>query len=81
VCPLFDFVCKHGLRSFTEKMRVRKGKGNTLSEVLSEPLVRMAEGLLSMEPSARMTICGQRFPGGADRPSVWDAEWLQAPSV
>jgi len=80
-CPLFDFVCKRGFRSFTERMKVLKGNGKTLSQVFSEPLVRLAEGLLSMEPAARMTIYGQRVPSDAERPSVWDAEWVRAPSV
>jgi serine/threonine protein kinase len=78
-CRLFDFVCQYGFRRFLKKRRVWKGKGDqTLSQVFSEPLVRLAEGLLSMEPADRTTICGQRFPGDVDRPSVWDAEWLRA---
>jgi serine/threonine protein kinase len=80
-CPLFDFVCRHGLRSLAERMKVWKGNGKTLSQVFSEPLVRMAEGLLSIDPAARMTISGQRLSSDAARPSVWDAEWLRTPSV
>jgi len=81
-CRLFDFIRQYGLRRFLEKRRVWRGKGDqTLSQALSEPLVRLAEGLLSMEPTDRTTICGQRFRSDADRPSVWDAEWSRTPSV
>jgi serine/threonine protein kinase len=80
-CKLFDFISKHGLRNFIERRKVWKGSGETLSQVFSEPLVSLAEGLLSMEPAGRTMICGECYPEDAGRPTVWDAEWLRTPSA
>jgi len=80
-CKLFDFISKHGLRNFCERRKVWKGNGETLSQVFSDPLMSLAEGLLSMEPAGRTMICGECYPEDTGRSTVWDAEWLRMPSV
>jgi len=80
-CKLFDFISRHGLRNFIERRKVWKGDGESLSQVFSEPLVSLAEGLLSMEPAGRTTICGECYPEDTGRPTAWYAERLRTPTV
>jgi hypothetical protein len=80
-CRLFTFIYRHGLRNALNQHTVWKVPGKFLSQVFSESVVSLAEGLLSMEPAGRTTICRECYPEDTGRPTVWDAEWLRMPSV
>jgi len=76
-CKLFSYVQTNGLRTFLQKRkcwRTTGGKGPRLAEVLSEPLVKLLEGLLEMQPKQRLTLGESCLEA---RPSVWDAsDWI-----
>jgi len=73
-CPCWGYVQNFGLRSFLDKRRVNDGAA-TAAEVLSEPLMRLLEGLLAPDPTARLTL-GERCFASCGRRSVWDEPWV-----
>jgi len=79
-CRCFDHVKKHGLRAYFQKRR--KGP-KTIDAITSEPLKRLLEGVLAVDPTQRLTL-GERnawSPYNSEkntRRSVWDQPWLYA---
>lgn len=74
-CKCFEYVKKHGIRSYLAK---RKLRSSTLrvSDIMSEPLVQLLEGLLALDPAKRLTLGESHWNGS--RRSVWDEPWIQS---
>mmetsp|Transcript_25301 Transcript_25301/g.40515 ORF Transcript_25301/g.40515 Transcript_25301/m.40515 type:complete len:471 (-) Transcript_25301:182-1594(-) len=72
-CKCFEYVRKHGFRSYLAKRKLRNSTQKVV-EVMSEPLVQLLEGLLAFDPAQRLTL-GERTWNGQRR-SVWDEAWL-----
>jgi len=72
-CQCFEFVQEHGLRAFMAERMVRDDGQRRLSDVVSEPVMQLLEGLLAHNPKDRLTL-GEK--NGAQRKSVWDMPWL-----
>jgi len=75
LCRLYDYISMHGLRSFMERRKVRKGDGECLIEVFSEPLIELLEGFLHLQPELRLTL-GEKV-WGKERSSAWDLTWVK----
>mmetsp|Transcript_84913 Transcript_84913/g.259264 ORF Transcript_84913/g.259264 Transcript_84913/m.259264 type:complete len:410 (-) Transcript_84913:133-1362(-) len=76
-CKCFDFVLRNGFRAYLKKRKLRGG-GGTVAQNMSEPLMRLLEGLLEINPEKRLTLGETVFDdgiGGARR-SVLDEPWL-----
>jgi hypothetical protein len=75
-CKCFDYVRQHGFRKYAQKRILPTRK--SVAETLSEPAMRMLEGLLSLEPAKRSTLGEKAWQveKGARR-SVLDEEWLR----
>mmetsp|Transcript_52622 Transcript_52622/g.112542 ORF Transcript_52622/g.112542 Transcript_52622/m.112542 type:complete len:413 (-) Transcript_52622:99-1337(-) len=72
-CKCFEYVRQHGLRAFLSKRRVPLGQDRVpVITVLSDHLVSLLTGLLSMDPDQRLELGGN----SGDR-SVWGQPWLQ----
>lgn len=74
-CKCFEYVRQQGFRAFLSKRRIPVGRERKpILQVISEPLCALISGLLSVDPSARLTV------GGAadDQRSVWSLPWLHA---
>jgi len=71
-CMHFEFVKKSGFRSYCAKRKVR-GCNLRVAQCISDPLFKLLEGLLSLDPQTRLTL-GEKQ--GAGRRSVWDEPWL-----
>lgn len=77
-CKCFEYVRKHGFRAYLQKRKLRNSSQRVV-EFMSEPLVCLLEGLLSFEPSERLTL-GERKWGNSRR-SIWDLTWLHQGSI
>eukprot|EP00747_Dinoflagellata_sp_TGD_P197383 gnl/TRDRNA2_/TRDRNA2_68648_c0_seq1.p1 gnl/TRDRNA2_/TRDRNA2_68648_c0~~gnl/TRDRNA2_/TRDRNA2_68648_c0_seq1.p1 ORF type:complete len:331 (+),score=49.84 gnl/TRDRNA2_/TRDRNA2_68648_c0_seq1:84-995(+) len=75
-CKLFSYFQKSGFRDFVAWREVRLRPHMKVAEVLSEPFVALFDKLLSMDPTARLTLGESCY--GAGRASVWDMEWLSS---
>lgn len=76
-CKSFAFVKQHGLRRLLEQRKLRKGNGERLIEVFSEPLLQLLEGLLDFEPSRRTCLGEMRaMQQNEVLSSVWDSTWF-----
>jgi serine/threonine protein kinase len=76
----FEYTRKYGFRSYAKK-RVLRNTDIAVASVLSEPVMQLLEGLLSMDPKDRLTLgevvwCSEQ--GYSSRRSVWDETWLQS---
>jgi len=65
----FELFQRHGLRAILRK-RSDPSHGS-----MSEPLLCLLDGLLSPDPSMRLTLGESDF--GSDRRSVWDEPWIR----
>jgi len=76
-CQLFSFVSTRGLRAFLNRRKHRKCKSK-LVDVLSEPLMKLLEGMVEFAPDSRLTLGEQCFneAGVAGRSSVLDMAWM-----
>jgi len=74
-CQLFEYVSMFGFRRFLDKRKLRKGNGEHLRDVFSEPLVELLEGLLQIEPAKRFTL-GESCWHAKGLTSVWDCKWI-----
>jgi len=72
-CKCFEYVKKHGFRAYLAKRKLRNSTQRVV-EFMSEPLVCLLEGLLTFEPSERLTLGERKW--GSSRPSIWDLSWL-----
>jgi hypothetical protein len=73
-CKHFEFVKKYGFRTYASKRKAR-GTDKRVADMISEPLLRLIEGLLELDPSRRLTLGEEAF--GGSRRSVWDEPWTQ----
>ncbi|CAJ1439493.1 unnamed protein product [Effrenium voratum] len=55
-CKCFDFVRTKGLRAYFQKRKARNSNGARLSEVLSEPLMDLLDGVLQVLPADRARL-------------------------
>lgn len=77
-CKCFQYVKKHGFRSFIEKRKLRGATNARVADIMSEPLKQLLEGLLAVDPAQRLTFgCSRDNDAGQDRRSVWDEQWLK----
>jgi len=67
-CLHFEYVKRHGFRSFCAKRKVR-GTNKRVAESVSEPLMQLLEGLLELDPEKRLSLGEQH---SSQRKSVWD---------
>lgn len=74
-CKCFDFVRKQGFRAYARKRKIRNTE-KLIGDVLSESVLQLLEGLLSIDPAKRLTL-GENGAWARPRRSVWDEEWLQ----
>lgn len=72
-CKCFEYVKKHGFRSYLAKRKLRSSTMR-VSQFMSEPLVQFLEGLLALDPANRLTL-GESVWNGQRR-SVWDEPWV-----
>lgn len=78
-CKCFQYVKKHGFRSYIEKRRLRGETGARVGDVMSEPLKQLLEGMLAIDPAKRLVFGNSHEAhAGEDRRSVWDEPWLKA---
>lgn len=72
-CKNFDFVEKHGFRSYISK---RKARGTNLKadQCMSKTMASLLEGMLSVDASKRLTLGEKQWRG---RRSVWDEPWTR----
>lgn len=78
-CKCFEFFKKNGFRKYIAKRKLRGFGGMVVADVMSEPLVRLLEGLLAVRPADRLTL-GESSWAGKDRRSVFDEGWLSPDS-
>jgi serine/threonine protein kinase len=71
-CKCFEYVRKHGFRSYLTKRKLRNSTSR-VAEFMSEPLQQLLEGMLALDPKDRLTL-GEDFWAGSRR-SVWDLAW------
>lgn len=76
-CKCFEYVRKHGFRSYLDKRKLRNSQAR-VGQVMSEPLKQLLEGLLALDPSERLTLGEASWASdGNERDSVWDEPWLR----
>lgn len=74
-CKCFEYVRKHGFRSYLAKRKLRNSQAR-VADVMSEPLKQLLEGMLALNPDERLTL-GERVWGtSSGRRSVWDEPWM-----
>lgn len=73
-CKCFEHVRKHGFRSYLDKRKLRNSQSR-VSEIMSDSLKHLLEGLLKLDPAERLTL-GESFWAGSGRGSVWNEPWM-----
>lgn len=74
-CKCFEYVRKHGFRSYLAKRKLRNSTAR-VAEFMSEPLQELLEGMLALDPADRLTLGeSATFAQGNGR-SVWELAWL-----
>jgi len=73
-CKCFEYVRKHGFRSYLAKRKLRNSSAR-VGEFISEPLKQLLEGLLALNPADRLTL-GESTWSSDSRRSVWDEPWM-----
>jgi serine/threonine protein kinase len=71
-CKSFEYCNKHGLRAFCAS-RFVQGTQKRLGSCVSEALMQLMEGMLTTDPSKRLTLGEQLW---TERSSVWDEPWI-----
>mmetsp|Transcript_129197 Transcript_129197/g.288794 ORF Transcript_129197/g.288794 Transcript_129197/m.288794 type:complete len:452 (+) Transcript_129197:141-1496(+) len=75
-CKCFEYVKKHGFRSYLNKRKMRNASAR-VAECMSEPLIQLLEGLLELDPAKRLTLGESSWTAdGQPRRSVWDMPWM-----
>jgi len=72
-CQCFDYVSIYGFRAYCAKRSARGGQ-KRIADCLSEGMMALLEGLLSISPANRLTLGEKQFSG---RRSVWDEPWVK----
>jgi serine/threonine protein kinase len=73
-CKCFDYAHQHGFQAYLSKRQVRNTQ-YTVSDIMSQPLKQLLEGMLAFNPSERLTLGGSSWP--SSRKSVWQDPWIQ----
>uniref|UniRef100_A0A7S4UJT6 Protein kinase domain-containing protein n=1 Tax=Alexandrium monilatum TaxID=311494 RepID=A0A7S4UJT6_9DINO len=73
-CKCFEYVRKHGFRSYLAKRKLRNSS-TRVADVMSEPLKQLLEGMLAFDPADRLTL-GEYAWRDSGRRSVWDEPWM-----
>lgn len=76
-CKCFEYVRKHGFRSYLEKRKLRNSTAR-VADVMSENLKQLLEGMLALNPSDRLTLGESVWAADGGRRSVWDVPWLHS---
>jgi len=71
-CKRFAYLVSKGFRDFCAKAKNRTGV--TASSGFSDPLKKLLEGMLALDPKERLTFGEQHFP---NRGSVWQEPWMK----
>jgi len=71
-CRIFELTRANGFRA-VNKARKLRGTDDRVSDVLSEPLTELLEGMLAHDPKTRLTLGEHEFSG---RRSVWEESWV-----
>lgn len=74
-CKCFEYVRKHGFRSYLAKRKLRNSSAR-VADVMSEPLKQLLEGMLALDPADRLTLGEQSWGSTSGRRSVWDEPWM-----
>jgi len=75
-CKCFEYVRKHGFRSYLAKRKLRNS-GSRVAEFMSEPVKQLLEGMLALDPAERLTLGESAWKiNQLDRRSIWDESWL-----
>mmetsp|Transcript_79397 Transcript_79397/g.233272 ORF Transcript_79397/g.233272 Transcript_79397/m.233272 type:complete len:418 (-) Transcript_79397:11-1264(-) len=74
-CKCFEYVRKHGLRSYLAKRKLRSSSAR-IADVMSEPLKQLLEGMLALDPAERLTLGEKAWGEDSGRRSVWDERWM-----
>lgn len=74
----FDFVRRHGFNTYADTCEL-KATGATLAESMSEPVLQLLEGLLTVDPAKRLTLGEADFQtNSTSRRSARDLTWLSS---
>lgn len=74
-CEMFAFVEEYGLRAFLGERTLRNDDEQLLSQVLSEGVVRLLEGLLAVDPKKRLSLASTTAVHGK---IAFEEIWLNA---
>mmetsp|Transcript_35255 Transcript_35255/g.109811 ORF Transcript_35255/g.109811 Transcript_35255/m.109811 type:complete len:410 (-) Transcript_35255:33-1262(-) len=74
-CKCFEYVRKHGFRSYLAKRKLRNSSVR-VADVVSEPLKQLLEGMLAFDPADRLTLGERAWGADSGRRSVWDEPWI-----
>jgi len=74
-CKAFEFFQRHGFRDFIARRKCFQ-QSRTLAQCMSESVMWMLEGLLSVNPSTRLTLGEGVFGGRDPKTSVWQEPWV-----
>mmetsp|Transcript_60423 Transcript_60423/g.118933 ORF Transcript_60423/g.118933 Transcript_60423/m.118933 type:complete len:383 (+) Transcript_60423:71-1219(+) len=79
-CQLFQYVSNFGFRRFLQKRKLRRGRGETLNEVLTPAFVDTVAALVDFAPEKRGSlgeICYSQDVAQYRRLSVWDMPYMK----
>jgi len=79
-CKCFEYVRKHGFRSYLAKRKLRNSQAR-VADVMSEPLKQLLEGMLALDPADRLTLGERVWSVDGARKSVWDEPWMHHRTV
>jgi len=76
----FAYAKACGFRSYVQK-RTLRNTDIPVASILSEPALRLLEGLLNLDTEQRLTLGEEAWKsdGVSSRKSVWDEDWFQRP--
>eukprot|EP00930_Biecheleria_cincta_P001997 TRINITY_DN103076_c0_g1_i1.p1 TRINITY_DN103076_c0_g1~~TRINITY_DN103076_c0_g1_i1.p1 ORF type:complete len:413 (+),score=51.24 TRINITY_DN103076_c0_g1_i1:111-1349(+) len=78
-CQLFEYITTFGFQKFLKKRKLRKGKGEHLSEVFSAELADLLQGMIHVDSTQRLCLGESCFGSGSEAmESVWDRTWIKA---
>lgn len=78
-CQLFEYITTFGFQKFLKKRKLRKGKGEHLSEVFSAELADLLQGIFQVEATQRLCLGESCYGSGSEAmESVWDRSWIKA---
>jgi hypothetical protein len=72
---VFQYVRRHGFRSFIKKQKFPNSP-RKIAEFLSEEFIQLLEGLLEFDPAKRLTLGETAWKDAAKRKTIWDEPWM-----